>query len=147
MDVAPRAPAARPSEGGASGFDFWLGDWDCTSATGAAVNRITKVLGGQVIQEDFRSAGLNGHSISVFNEGRQLWMQTWVDDQNGYLLFVGRREPDRMILMGRRPDGTPNGMRMVWDEIAAEAFSWDYQKESEDGSWSSQWKIAYRRRP
>ena len=144
MDFAPSAPA--PSEGGASGFDFWLGEWECTYANGSAVNRITKVL-GQVIQEDFRSAGLNGHSISVFNEGRQLWMQTWVDDQNGYLLFVGRRESDRMILMGRRPDGTPTGMRMVWDEIRVDAFSWDYQKESAEGSWSSQWKIAYRRRP
>ena len=145
MHLSPGAPA--PSDGGASGFDFWLGDWDCTFANGSAVNRITKVLGGRVIQEDFRSAGLNGQSVSVFNEQRQLWMQTWVDDQNSYLLFVGRREPDRMILMGRRPDGTPNGMRMVWDEIAADAFSWDYQKRSDDGSWSSQWKIAYRRRP
>ena len=48
--------------------------------------------------------------------------------------------------MGRRPDGTPNGVRMVWDEITDAAFSWDHQKQSEDGTWSSQWKIAYRRR-
>lgn len=144
MDLSPRAPA--PSEGGTSGFDFWLGEWNCSFTNGSAVNRITKILGDRVIQEDFRSAGLNGQSFSVFNEQRQLWMQTWVDDQNSYLLFVGRREPDRMLLVGRRPDGTPNGMRMVWDEIGDDAFSWDYQKESEDGSWSSQWKIAYRRR-
>lgn len=103
------APAPAPSEGGASGFDFWLGEWDCSFTNGSAVNRITRILGDRVIQEDFRSAGLNGQSVSVFNEQRQLWM------------------------------------RMVWDEIAANAFSWDYQKESEDGSWSSQWKIAYSR--
>lgn len=144
MDPSPRAPT--PSEGGASGFDFWLGEWSCSFTNGSAVNRITKILGDQVLQEDFHSAGLNGQSFSVFNAQRQLWMQTWVDDQNSYLLFVGRREPDRMILVGRRPDGTPNGMRMVWDEITDAAFSWDYQKQSEDGRWSSQWTIAYRRR-
>ena len=101
MDFSSAPPA--PSYGGASGFDFWLGDWDW-------------------------------------------WMQTWVDDQNGYLLFVGRRDPERMILVGRRPDGTQSGMRMVWHDIIDDEFSWDYQKQSEDGTWSSQWNIAYRRR-
>jgi hypothetical protein len=51
-----------------------------------------------------------------------------------------------MVLLGRRPDGAASGMRMVWDEITRDAFSWDYQKQSPDGTWSSQWKIAYRRR-
>jgi hypothetical protein len=144
MEITPALPT--PSHGGASGFDFWLGEWDCTFAGGTAVNRITRILGERVIHEDFRSAELNGQSVSVFNEERQLWLQTWVDDQNGYLLFTGRREPDRMILLGRRPDGVPNGMRMIWDDITTDAFSWDYQKQSGDGAWSSQWKIAYRRR-
>jgi hypothetical protein len=145
VDVPPAQAA--PSYRGAAGFDFWLGEWDCTFANGSAVNRITRILGDQVIHEDFRSAGLNGQSVSVFDEQRQLWMQTWVDDQNGYLLFVGQRDVERMILVGRRPDGALNGMRMVWDEITGDAFSWDYQKQSADGAWSSQWKIAYRRRP
>jgi len=142
MDFDPSVP----SHGGASGFDFWLGEWDCTFESGSAVNRISRILGERVIHEDFRSAELNGQSLSVFNEERQLWLQTWVDDQNSYLLFVGRREPRSMVLLGRRPDGAASGMRMVWDEITRDAFSWDYQKQSPDGTWSSQWKIAYRRR-
>jgi hypothetical protein len=144
--MEPAASPAEVSHGGAAGFDFWLGEWDCAFSGGSATNRITKTLGERVINEDFRSAGLNGQSVSVFNEQRQVWLQTWVDDQSGYLLFVGRREPDRMILIGHAPDGSPSGMRMVWTEITPDGFSWDYQKRSADGSWSSQWKIAYRRR-
>jgi hypothetical protein len=132
------------SHGGAAGFDFWLGDWDCTFAGGVATNRITKIL-GQVVHEEFHSTTLNGESWSAFNAPKQVWLQTWVDDQGAYLLFAGRREPERMILIGRRPDGTPTGTRMVWEDITGDAFTWDYQRE-DPGGWSSQWRIAYRRR-
>jgi hypothetical protein len=132
---------------GADGFDFWVGEWNGDVGGGATgVNVVTRELGRHVIHERFTSSQLVGESVSTFNASRQVWCQTWVDDAGAYLLFVGRREPERMVLDGRRPDGAPTGMRMVWDHISADAFEWDYQKRTDAGDWTSQWHISYVRR-
>ena len=132
---------------GPDGFDFWVGEWDGDVGGGLmGVNIVTRDHARRVIKERFSAPQLRGESVSVFNEARRLWCQTWVDDSGSYLLFVGRREADRMVLDGRRPDGAPNGMRMVWDRITPDAFEWDYQRREADGSWSSQWHISYVRR-
>ncbi|HUQ40920.1 MAG TPA: hypothetical protein VM052_00315, partial [Candidatus Limnocylindrales bacterium] len=60
-----------------AGFDFWIGDWDCTYEGGTATNRISRILGDRVVHEDFHSEQLNGQSVSVFNETKQTWLQTW----------------------------------------------------------------------
>ena len=131
---------------GADGFDFWVGEWNADVGGGATgVSVVTREYARRVIRERFTTAQLNGESVSIFNPARQVWCQTWIDDNGAYLLFVGRREPDRMILEGRRPDGAPNGTRMVWDRISADAFEWDYQKRDAD-AWTSQWHISYVRR-
>lgn len=130
----------------ASDFDFWLGEWDCDIGEGKrATNTIVRILGGKVIHERFVSDELVGESHSVFSEKQQVWLQTWVDDQGAYLPFVGGREGDEMILVGRLPDGTPSGMRMRWHGITPEGFVWDYERQV-DGAWRSAWHIAYRRR-
>lgn len=135
------------SEGGAAGFDFWLGEWDCDVGAGeVARNTVTRVLGGRVIHERFESASLNGESHSVFDEAAQRWYQTWVDDHGAYLPFIGRKTDGSMVLLGQRPGGEPSGMRMRWHDIRPEGFLWDYEKRSPSGEWVSQWHIAYRRR-
>ena len=75
-------------------LDFWLGEWDARwGEVGRGTNRLTRILGGKVIREEFSGGGANGHleglSLSVFDPARRLWQQTWVDDQGGYLDLVG----------------------------------------------------------
>ena len=145
MAIVEQSPVA--SFAGADGFDFWIGEWNGDVGGGAVgMNTVTRDHGRRVIHERFTSPQLNGESVSVFMEARGLWCQTWVDDAGAYLLFVGAREPDRMVLEGRRPDGAANGMRMVWDRITADAFEWEYQKRDPEGAWAPQWHIAYTRR-
>lgn len=132
---------------GPDGFDFWVGEWSCDVGGGEmGTNLVTRDYARRVIKERFTAPQLRGESASVFNERRQLWCQTWVDDSGNYLLFVGKRDPERMVLTGRRPDGAPNGTRMVWDRITPDGFEWDYQRQEGDGTWSSQWHIRYVRR-
>jgi hypothetical protein len=36
---------------------------------------------------------------------------------------------------------------MVWRDISAEAFEWDWQRSEDDGeTWATQWQIHYRRK-
>ena len=141
-------PAVLASHAGPDGFDFWVGEWNGDVGDGrTGINVVTREYAGRVIKERFTAPQLCGESASIFSEARQVWCQTWVDDAGSYLLFVGKREPERMVLDGRRPDGQPNGTRMVWDRITPDAFEWDYQRRESDGTWSSQWHISYVRRP
>jgi hypothetical protein len=145
--VLSPSPTLVPSYAGADGFDFWVGEWNGQlGGGGIGMNTVTREYAGRVIKEHFTAPELNGESASMFSPVRQMWWQTWVDDAGNYLLFAGRREPDRMVLEGRRPDGQATGMRMVWDQITPSTFEWDYQKQEEDGTWTSQWHISYRRR-
>ena len=145
--MAVNEPSVVASHSGANGFDFWVGEWTADIGGGSTgINVVSREYAGRVIKERFTSPQLCGESASTFSEARQVWCQTWVDDSGNYLLFVGRREAERMVLDGRRPDGSPNGMRMVWSRITPDAFEWDYEKHEADGSWSSQWHISYVRR-
>src|SRR6201997_1467088 len=79
-------------------FEFWVGDWDVSwpgakpSETGHGTNRITRVLGGCVVQENFsggETMHLRGTSVSIFDSRTGNWKQTWVDNEGGYLDFIG----------------------------------------------------------
>ena len=71
----------------ADDFDFWLGTW--TVRWGATEretghNVITRGFGDHVVEERFDgrpAIDLVGMSVSVFFHHRELWRQTWVDDE------------------------------------------------------------------
>lgn len=152
--VACPAPEARQ-------LDFWVGTWDLTgrqrTADGwrdtPATNHVRAVLGGCVIQEEFRMAapgGLEGMSVSVYDARAGVWRQTWVDNQGGYLVFEGGMEGDRMVLTtAARPlaSGDTLVSRMVFHDLAADRLVWDWERSTDAGrSWTLQWTLEYRRR-
>ena len=78
-------------------LDFWVGEWDLTYSAGGkeakSRNRITKVLGGCVILEEFTGAPgtrLDGRSYSTYDRATKRWKQTWVDSEGTHLDFAGR---------------------------------------------------------
>src|SRR5262245_49467121 len=74
-------------------FDFWTGEWDVTAANGktAGTNRITPILGGCALREDWRgSGGLSGTSLNMWDPASKHWRQTWVDDRGNVLLLTGQ---------------------------------------------------------
>jgi hypothetical protein len=148
-DTAPSP--ARTFDG--TELDFWIGEWDARwGEVGRGTNRLTRILGDRVIREEFSGGGANdrleGLSMSVFDPDRKLWRQTWVDDQGGYLEFVGDVVDGCFAFRRAAPeDGPTTWQRMVFRDVRPASFRWTWEV-SEDGgeTWAIRWDIAYRRR-
>jgi hypothetical protein len=138
-------------------FDFWVGDWklswpgDKPGDTVHGTNRIVRILDGCVVQENFDGGSdmhLRGTSVTSLDTRSGKWKQTWVDNQGGYLDFVGEWKDGQMILSreGVRPDGAPILQRMVWKNIGRNELDWSWEA-SEDGgkTWQVRWPIHYTR--
>jgi len=151
MQVTTPAAAAE-QDSRADQFDFWLGDWELTSqGKPTGTNRITREYDGAVIIEHFSGTPhikLNGMSVSVFKAKTGKWHQTWVDNQGGYLDFVGEFGDGKMILSRRaNVRGKDILQRMVWHNIQEDSLDWNWER-SEDGgaTWELVWGIHYQRK-
>ena len=153
---APDTTQPRPcSEPEHRQFDFWLGEWDLSwgegETAGSGENVITRQLGDCVIEESFIShdeAPFVGRSVSVYNGRTGRWHQTWVDNQGGYLDFVGGMDGDRMVLTREATDDSVTFLqRMMWYDISADSLDWNWEKSTDGGeSWETLWHIRYVRR-
>jgi hypothetical protein len=151
-DAAP-APCKAPEW---SQFDFWLGTWNArwdalpNMPAGKGRNRIEKILGGCVVEENFttdEAEPLVGRSVSVYSPQRGGWLQTWVDNQGSYLDFAGGWKDGRMVL-GRAStgrDGKPQHQRMTFENIRQDAFDWRWETSPDGKAWALRWLIHYDR--
>ena len=131
-------------------FDFWLGEWDVTWEGGSGTNLVRRILDDKVIEENFDGRpgeNLIGHSLSAYQPARG-WLQTWVDNQGSYLEFAGGWEDGKMILRREAVvDGQPCRQRMVWYNLAADEFDWNWERSDDEGAtWRVLWIIHYQRR-
>ena len=130
-------------------FDFWLGDWDATWGEDQhGTNRVTAILDHAVILENFDgrpSTPLIGMSTSVYNVPLGKWQQTWVDNQGGYLDFIGEFADGKMILARRANlNGRSVLQRMVWYDITPDRFEWNWERSTDEGqTWQVLWAIHY----
>src|SRR5688572_17092983 len=106
-------------------FDFWVGEWEANweknaqMPAGKGSNRITKIMDGCVIEEQFdgvAAIGLRGMSVSMYVPQSGEWKQTWVDNSGSYLDFTGDFKDGEMILVREAvgPQGRKFHQRMVW---------------------------------
>lgn len=132
-------------------FDFWLGEWNLTwGEDGTGTNSIRAILDGCIIQENFNSdpsMGFTGMSVSAYDRHRGKWVQTWVDNQGGYLDFVGEFKDGKMILQREAlVDGQNFLQRMRWYNIMRNELDWNWERSDDNGeTWRVQWHIHYRR--
>ena len=133
-------------------LDFWVGDWELTYAgpDGKPVksrNRITKILDGCAVLEEFSGAPLKGHSVSTYDKATKQWRQTWVDNTSAYLDFTGAMEGGNMVFSREAErQGRKVRQRMVFRDVRADSLTWLWQGSQDDGkTWTTQWEIAYRR--
>ena len=135
-------------------MDFWLGEWHAEyvmkGVKGASRNRITKTLDGCAILEEFTGAPglpLDGRSYSVYDRNAGVWKQTWVDNQGGYLDFVGGlEEGNRVFARQFQRQGKTTMQRMLFRDVKPDAFKWLWQNSSDGGTtWNTAWEIDYRR--
>ena len=101
-----------------------------------------------MVSEHFQGAGLHGRSWSVWVPALGVWKQTWVDASGGYLDLTGGWEGDRMVLSREVPESPKaTHQRMVFREITADSFTWDWEGSSDGGeTWVLRWQIHYTRR-
>jgi len=154
MQTASAAPAAQPADL----FDFWLGDWNVTwrnadGTTGRARNHVSRILDGKVLEERFEEDAadpaprLVGRSLSV-RDPAGLWHQAWADNQGGFFVLTGSADGDRRLFSTvLTAVGTEvQGKRMVFHDITADAFTWDWEGTSDGGkTWKLLWRLDYRR--
>ena len=152
------APAQQPASACDSPesrqLDFWLGEWELTyvmeGKVGKSRNRLTKILDGCVILEEFTGAPgmkLDGRSYSTFDRATKQWKQTWVDNTAAYLDFTGAVVDGRMTFSREAErDGRRFRQRMVFDDVARDSLTWRWQRSDDGGkTWATLWEIAYKR--
>jgi hypothetical protein len=133
-------------------FDFWIGEWDAVWGDNErGTNVVRAVLDDAVILENFDGrpgTPLVGMSVSVYSAALGKWQQTWVDNQGGYLDFVGEFANERMVLQRTATRQGPTFLqRMVWHNIEHAQFDWNWERSDDAGqSWQVLWHIHYTRR-
>ncbi len=123
-------------------FDFWIGEWEVTNPAGgvAGNNRITRILNGCVLLEEWTGAGgASGKSFNLYDARRERWQQTWVDGNGGILeLHGGLTASGTMVLAGDQSaqgGGTvrnritwtprsPNEVRQLWETSSDGGATW-----------------------
>ncbi len=158
LSLAMQAPRAAPPQP-ADLFDFWIGDWSVTwknadGSAGKARNRVQRTLDSQVIEEQFEEDPadpaplLRGHSVSVLQKSTGTWRQAWADNQGGFFALTASVDGDRRIFAtDLSADGDKvKGQRMVFRDIAHDAFTWDWEGTTDGGKhWNLLWQLHYRR--
>lgn len=141
-------------------LDFWIGEWDLTwpggqggtpeGEQGVGTNSIRRVLEDCAIEEQFRTDGFHGMSISVYHGRSGEWRQTWVDSQAGYITLTGGMR-DGVMELRTEPFSTPQGEeqvnRMIWTNVTEDELDWHWQQSLDGGAtWQDRWVIHYTRR-
>jgi len=135
-----------------SQFDFWVGEWDLTwNDTSKGSNSIRKILNDCVINENFSNPVNNysGMSWSVYDPQKREWKQTWVDNQNGYIILTGKYSNGEMILSTGpviSPQGKKVVSRMVFYHIKPDSFDWKWEASTDNFTWKVNWLIHYERK-
>ena len=120
-------------------FDFWQGEWNVATADGKLVgrDRIEKDYGGCVLQEHWTSVdGGTGGSVTIYDNSRKLWHQTWVDSTGTLVVLEGGFKDGAMVMNGEmtqdgkrvqdRMSWTPQGnkIRQLWETSSDGGKTW-----------------------
>ena len=137
--IVPSARAQQPGQPSCSTdeyrqFDFWVGEWEVTDPAGTVVgeNRITSILGGCVLMEEWTGAGPSrGKSWNIYNAATGQWHQSWVDNSGLLLQLDGGLEDGSMVLTGSvtGPQGNASLQQIAWTP-------------AEDGSVRQVWTVS-----
>lgn len=134
-------------------FDFWLGEWDVTTPDGrtAGTNRITSILNGCVLLEEWTGAGGGiGKSFNLYDARAKHWRQTWIDGRGNVLeLRGGLSEAGAMVMTGESPAPNGNGTilnRITWTRGPGEGVRQHWESSSDSGkTWTTTFDGTYRK--
>ncbi len=134
-------------------FDFWIGEWEVSSAQGQAAGRssIQLILGSCVIFENWTSigSGYAGKSLNIYNVPRKKWQQYWVDSTGAVTFFEGGWEATYLRLTGENAPRTgPLALnRMTFTPLGPDKVR-QHGEASDDGgkTWATRYDLIYIRK-
>ncbi len=135
-------------------LSFWLGDWDVQAPAGnsSAASRITSVLGGCAIHEDYKhnNGDYFGQSLSAWSFATKAWTQRYVDSQGDvqdwFGAAVGNSVQFTRDAVGA--DGVSTRYRMTYTPLGPDRVRQYIEKSSDKGvTWESEWDGLYVRKP
>ncbi|MDH4116523.1 MAG: hypothetical protein OEW30_03895 [Acidimicrobiia bacterium] len=134
---------------GPDAFDFWLGEWNCATEAGSAINSITQEYSGRVLVERFTVLGppsWSGMSTSVYSP-HDGWRQTWVDQDGNYWALRGCLvDGDPCFATDGPVDSDQLFKRMVFSDIGPESLHWRWETSPDESVWTPRLTAAYTRR-
>jgi hypothetical protein len=132
-------------------FDFWLGEWNVRTPDGklAGVNSIKREYDGCVLHERYSTArGYSGESLNMYDAGRKVWHQTWVDTSGALLLLEGGLRAGSMVLEGQSSDanGQITKHRITWTPNPNGTVRQHWESTDADGKWITAFDGTYSRK-
>lgn len=144
-EIAPDSSAPGAPE---RAFDFWIGEWDVHTPDGtfAGRNRIVAEYGGKVLHERYTTdRGYEGESLNMFDAGRGVWHQTWVDNAGTLLVLEGGPVDGAMVMEGvLLENGAPVRQRITWS-VYDGGVRQHWQTRAEGGDWENAFDGRYTR--
>jgi hypothetical protein len=114
------APCGSPEH---AAFDFWVGDWDVTDASGklAGTSHVERILDGCVVLENWTGAqgGYAGKSFNTLDPATGQWTQHYVDVGGLSAILTGSFQNGNLIYRRqfKRKDGTEMTTRMTFFNV------------------------------
>ena len=148
MAATPPQPCAAAAH---KQFDFWLGEWEVHGVKGklAGHNKIEKNHGGCVLHEQYHTpTGYTGESFNIYDAGRKVWHQTWVDNAGTLLLLEGGLKGSSMVLSGETTDdkGVVTKHRITWTPNADASVRQHWESTDASGKWITAFDGKYTRK-
>jgi hypothetical protein len=134
-----------------SQFDFWIGNWQVHGADGkfAGHNLIRKMHTGCVLHEQYSTpSGYSGESFNIYDPGRKVWHQTWVDNAGMLLLLEGGLIGNSMVLQGETTDskGVITKHRITWTPNPEASVRQQWETLGSSGKWITVFDGKYTRK-
>ena len=125
-------------------FDFWLGQWNVTTAgKPAGTSRIESVMNGCGLLEHWTSAGGGrGTSLNFYDRRTKTWSQAWIDESGNALHLSGTFGDGRMVLASapRKTDTGVDVQRITWSKNADGTVRQVWESSTDGGT---TWTIAF----
>jgi hypothetical protein len=132
-------------------FDFWLGEWNVHTPDGklAGVNSIKREYDSCVLHERYSTPrGYSGESLNMYDAGRKVWHQTWVDTSGALLLLEGGLRAGSMVLEGQSVDtsGLITKHRITWTPNPNGTVRQHWESTDAKGKWITAFDGTYSRK-
>lgn len=150
-DSVPAGPCSSNPRSG--DFDFWIGSWDVSLASGQQVgrNEIAKAHGGCVLVEQWVGAqGGTGISLNYYDPANEQWVQNWVGSAGSLIDIRGGVENGSMLLEGTIQhvgEGKRNLFRGQWTLLDDGRVRQYFEESTDNGTtWQPWFEGFYTRR-